>query len=373
MRAHRIPIEPPRVESVMIPHKKILSYGEDNCYPQKMKRILQKSPTGMGCANLFSRFIRGKGFEDEAMQQAVVNMQGQRLQGLYNVLAKDLAEYGFFAVHVNYNLLAEPTTFSRVNPEYVRLGIPDSYGIFNRVAIYDQWDGRNRTNPDPVDIQYLDLWHPDPERVLSQINRDGGIGRYKGQIYLYTGDELRYPTTPYDSVFRELLTEAEIGEYNYTRLKRGFVGKHILAYRGTFTDEQLEATKMRLRQVSGPDGDDILLVDGIGDDGLDLMEIKHNQAENLYGEVETAVRAKIMRAWNQNPILHGDFRPGSLGQSTEIENAFRFYNAATEDTRRTLSRCFADMFERWAFGEYENFDVVPLSFESDGNTQSMGE
>lgn len=370
MRATSIPAAEVRVKEFLIPHKRIVSYGQKNDYPQVMHRVLSASPTGIACRNLFTRFVKGDSFEDERLSTAVVNLQGQKLGQLFSRLVKDYASYSYFAVHVNYNLLGEPTTYTRINPEYIRLGTPDSFGTVKEVAIYDQWDQRNLTNPDPVEIQYVNLWHPSQERVLSQIELAGGIQNYKGQVYLYMGDDISYPTTFYDSVWQEMLTETEIGAYNYTRLKRGFVGKHIVAYAGELTDDQLKANKKALKKMSGPEGDDIAIIDGFGDGGLNLLEIKHNQTDNMWSDTEAGVRAKIMRAWGQNPILHGDFRPGSLGQSTEIENAFRFYNMTTRDHRLTFTRCFEELFGNWAFGSFENFNINPIEF-TDGNAPNV--
>ena len=364
MRATSIPSEAVRVKEFLIPHKRVISYGQKNNYPQTMRRVLNASPTGIACRNLFTRFLKGDSFEDERASFAVVNMQGQKLSQLFSRLTKDFANHSYFAVHVNYNLLGEPTTYTRVDPEYIRLGIPDSFGTINKVAISDGWETRNLTNPDPVAIQYLNLWNPASDIVLSQIELAGGLESYKGQVYVYMGDEVSYPTTFYDSVWQEMLTETEIGAYNYTRLKRGFVGKHLVTYAGELTDDQLKANKARLRQMSGPEGDDLLLIDGLGENGLQLHEIKHNQTDNMWGETEAGVRAKIMRAWGQNPILHGDFRPGSLGQSTEIENAFEFYNMSTRDYRLTFSRCFEELFKNWAFGSLDNFSIKEIAFKN---------
>lgn len=372
MRASTIPSAEPRKVQYIRRSDRVVSFDSDNAYPKRTKQILEASPTALACRNLFCRFVKGNGFIDESLNQIITHPNGQRLFQLLNLIIKDYANHGYFAVHFNYNLLGQITTMTRVEPLHLRLGVPDSYGVTNYVALWDSWTGKSQMTPDPIPVHYVDLYSKNPEHVLLQIDRDGGIENYKGQVFVYMGDDLSYPMPLYGSVLREMQTEEAIGKYNFNQLEKGFIAKHVISYEGEFTDDRRKMVKREFRKMSGPQGDDIIVIDGVGVNGVRVDALNHSHKDNLYGETEAAVRAKIMRAWGQNPILHGDFRPGSLGQSTEIQNAFQFYNLATVDYRDMFSRTLTEIMERFINRVDSDFLLSPLTFEENGNGSQLG-
>ena len=47
----------------------IITYDQNNDYPQRVRRILDLSPTGTACRNTLADFIEGQGFENESAKQ----------------------------------------------------------------------------------------------------------------------------------------------------------------------------------------------------------------------------------------------------------------------------------------------------------------
>ena len=83
----------------------IQSYGKGNNYPQMILQLLGASSNAKSCVGRYAKFIRGAGFKDSLFYKSIVNMKGQTCDTLLRLCSDDLAKFGGFALHINYNLL----------------------------------------------------------------------------------------------------------------------------------------------------------------------------------------------------------------------------------------------------------------------------
>ena len=99
-----------RIESANNQSYGIQTYGEQNDYPQRLAEIVSASRTGNKCVNIYQKFIAGRGFNCPAFNDCIVNSRMQTVSALLQLVADDLAHYGGFALHINYNALYEITS-----------------------------------------------------------------------------------------------------------------------------------------------------------------------------------------------------------------------------------------------------------------------
>jgi len=166
----------------------IQTYDVDNLYPQRMEEIARTSPITKSCIRVFSKFIEGKGFEDENINRIKINRRGTTVRDLLRVGSKSWAHNQGFATHFNYNMLGEIAEITPLFFKYVRMGIADRLGRIKTLAFSPNWE----QDPEKIrkEVQHFPVFDPSPDTVLSQIEKAEGIQNYPGQILYFT------PVTP---------------------------------------------------------------------------------------------------------------------------------------------------------------------------------
>lgn len=352
----------------------IINYDSDNAYPQRMLEVLRGSATGIACANLYAKFIEGRGFEDEGFYTQVVNYKGHTIDQILRLVSADYSRHRCFAIHFNYNLLGEITTINRVPLSYVRYGLPDSNEYIAKIAVYNDWARDNFKIIKRKEIEYYDTFNPDPVAVVQQIEQAGTIQQYKGQILFYTGAEQAYTVAPHDSIINDLIVDAGISSYYSNVLSRGFLGKSMVVVPYEFEDEDRAKFKANIQSIQGTEGNDILVVEAALSDGekVEVIPIQTNYNPSDLQQIEQSTRQKIMRAYNQPSILHSSFKETGLSSADQIENAFMFYNQHTIQERRIMSEVFEIIAAHYyrELNTSGNFEILPLKFGQDGTTDS---
>ena len=89
MNVRTTKLPPERLESVDIDRFGIIAYGDNNLYPQHLKRIVQASGTATLCLNRYAKFVEGFGFGVE-LATMPVNEEGVTADDLLHDVAGDL-------------------------------------------------------------------------------------------------------------------------------------------------------------------------------------------------------------------------------------------------------------------------------------------
>ena len=367
----------PRIYESVHHGNRVILYDIDNAYPTRTKRILKSSPTGVACANLLARFITGKGFENQDFNNQIVNTKGQKIKQLLRLAAIDFSYHKYFAFHVNYNLNYEISSVTRIDPEYVRLGLRDSNGFSPKVVLWDNWSYDNFARAESHRVQdEINVFNPDPKAVAMQIEKAGGINHYKGQVFVYWGEEQTYPETIYDSVLNDLTVEGKISEKNLSDVENDFAATTVFTFSEELTDEARTAKLGHLRQSQGSNGKRIFLVDGVGEGGFDMHQVQKNFSDRQFEHTEQTSRRRIIRAFSQLPILHGEDRANAIsadGQAIQI--AYEFYNKQTVDFRECFEESFKTVFQafKYPINPQENYSIVPLNFTDSNKTDNVNQ
>ena len=101
--------------------------------------IVAASVTGSSCLDTYQKFIIGRGFNDKGFRDAEINSRGDTVSLLLTQVAQDYAEFGGFAIHVNWNALGEITALSHVPFEACRFEALDEDYRFDRIAVHPDW------------------------------------------------------------------------------------------------------------------------------------------------------------------------------------------------------------------------------------------
>ena len=121
MNIQKIKKAPQRIDVSYLSTLGIKAYGANNLYPQQAKAILDCSSTGAECCDRYARFIEGEGLVNAIIYDLELNHYGETTDDILTAVAQDLANYGGFALHVNYDLNCKICEVQHVPFESCRL------------------------------------------------------------------------------------------------------------------------------------------------------------------------------------------------------------------------------------------------------------
>lgn len=352
-----------RIDASYVSRFKMQAYGYDNLYPQNLARITDASGTARLCLNRYSRFIEGYGFDNDALAALVMNHQGDTADDILRNIAQDLARFGGFALHVNYNVLCQVSEVSHVPFENCRLEETDDKGYVAHILVHPDWEQRKTRNGKRLmvnekNVDRIDIFNPDSNIVSRQIENAGGIDTYKGQILWCSLDgNFVYPTASYDSAITEISTDEGLGNVKMRNVRNNFlVSCMLITKKGVpKLDEngnEIESGKMisdeDLLQFQGDEKTAKILAVEIENDE-DKPEVVSFPARNFDKEFSVTDSSVIERIYAQfHQELFYAIRIGKLGFSGQVmQDAYEYYAGEVTTEQRFIERAFAKILENW--------------------------
>lgn len=343
----------------------IIPYDEDNLYPQRIANIIASSGSATICSRWMSKFIFGQGFTDPNFYKMKINRQGDTVDALFKKMINDFVRFGSFAVHFNYNLLGEKVELQSIPFEYVRMQSEKDEVMFTgKFKVYNNWDLQKRKNIQAKDITTIN--HYDLNAVLGEIQEAGGIENYRGQLFYLWQTYGSYPIAIIDSEAESAVVDSEIKEFNYSNVTTGFLGAHIAEYPFKFeTDEARDAETENLNALQGArEATKIMMIENEYADTkpFRLHEVKSTNVDTMFLNTEKSTRERIRKMFEVPPAFL-DAVPGSLG-AQDIQNAYEFYNAVTQDYRIMFEEVARELFKGWhtEINTLQDYTLKPLQY-----------
>lgn len=366
MKLTNLPKAEPALDPRFIKNLGIKSYDADNLYPQNVRNIVLNSKTGNGCLERYTDYIEGRGLASEPLAGFVVNLDGESLADLHSQVSADLAMHEGFAIHVNYDIDGGIVSLHHVPFENIRIVEPDEDGNVRKVALHPDWTGKLTRNGRPVKIakesvDYLDIFNPDPEIVLSQMQEAGGPQFYKGQIYYYSGlGFMLYPYAKFHAVLSDMSTDEGLSNIMNRNVRNNFLPAGAFVrlksqgapYSGDDADMEPQVDDSEyaenLAALQG-DTDALKFLDITVETKEEMPEFINMQGNN-YDKDFTATAAEIKdciyAAFGQEGWLA--IRNGKAGFSgTLVADVERDYAKRQVKTQRSLTRCYKTLLKAW--------------------------
>lgn len=380
-----LPSAPQRIVSVDVERFKVSSYDIDNGYPQRMQALKNASPTAKMVCELYADFIFGQGFavsdgaaktgpnKEDGVWNMVLNSKGHTGDDLLSLAAADYSEFEKVYFHLNYNAMFQATELSIIPFEHVRYGIDERAG---QVGVYDRWWTANRfgrMNLKTDNVDYIDLFNPDPQAIKQQVAAAGGWKNYKGQVMAFSKSFKNYPEFILDAGIKAM--QAEIISYDTTKnnIQNNFGDKVLWIEKGEKQSPlEEEAFLETASTFVGSEGKQLMvsLVDSV-DSAPEFRFIENKLDDKKFAYTDNKVRSTLYRLAGQNAILHSDLTEGRYNQN-QLAEATKAYNNRTERARINMQRAFhAALF---AMGIDAGCDITPINEDSFAinNTQGAG-
>lgn len=328
----------------------IISYGINNDIPQVIQKIVSSSPTACDCISIFKSFLYRGGFEEEGLNDVVINNNGDTMLKLLEKIVGDYVVFGSFAIHIMENELYY------VPFEYVRMGVPDEDFRVNYYAVYQDWTGEKvniqipYARPISEDmVTYIHAYVSNPVERLQQMNSAGFIG----QLYYHNSNSMtQYPLPLHYSALTDMSTEAGLTNLSYRNARMNFFPAGIMTMVDTESKNSIEMNQRkeeisaRIREFQGDCNAGKLLYVPV-DDPQNIPQFIPFQTQNLdsmFSTTTQSVQDRIGRVFNQPPILRGEDVGSNFGADA-IANAYQFYNSICESHRQQISEALTSINE----------------------------
>lgn len=357
----------------------IQGFGDDNLYPQTLRNIIAASSTGSECAERYANFIEGNGFKDIRFSEYVVNRKGDTVDDIHALVCPDVGYFDGMSLHINYNIFGEICELNYVPFENCRLLEEDSNGYVAKIAVHPDWSGKKTRAGKPLqvkkeNIDFIDVFNPRKEVVLSQIEAAGGIEYYKGQIlWLSGGGKNVYPRSRADRVVTEMSTDEGLANVKFRNVRCNFLSAGIVI------------TK-KGQSIAGEDSSGLNDNDGFSDmlgklqgdtNSLKMLEVEISSDEEKpefvdlssknydkeFSVTDASVVERLYSAYGQEPWYC--IRIGKVGFSGNIlEDAFEYYNSIVSKQQRMIERAFQKIFDGWyeVVNPSNDYSVEPLKY-----------
>lgn len=340
----------------------IINYDVDNAYPQRVVDIVNGSGIAKTCVDIFYKFINGAGFEDSTLGNKIVDGERMTADKMLRKNAKDFANYGGFAVHFNYDITGNKTTTNAIPFAHCRIAIDDKTKMPVAIAVYPDWNREVKKRIEKKEVDYINLFNPDPEIVKQEILEAGGIENYKGQVYYHGYDgEVVYPLAYYDSELEDIETDSQIKLFKYKNISTSFMAGHMMVVYGQSEgkDENNEELKTGLKEFQGADnyGKIMLIEADTPEQKPELIPFIHQNVDKLFEYHEKSAQDNIRKVF-AIPTVFLEAIAGSLGLASQLDDAVAFYNRMTQDERAVIEETYAYLFSDMMQG---SFKIKPLS------------
>lgn len=363
MNIQKIKKAPQRLDVGYLGTLGIKSYGANNLYPQQAKAILDASSTGAQCVDRYARFIEGNGIANALIYDLVLNHYGETTDDILTAVCQDLASYGGFALHVNYDLQCKICEVQSVPFENCRLQEDDDSGYIAHIVTHPDWQGRTTRNGKILRVSKdtivtYDRFNPNSDIVRAQIAASGGIEHYKGQImWVSMAGRDRYPVPKYDRVLTDLSTDEGLSNIKFRNVRCNFLsGAFVISKASQTVDEQdrerqlIEARGFAedLAQFQGDETANALISLRINNDEEkpEIVEFPTKNFDKDFQVTDNSVVERIYCAFEQEPFLC--IRSGKLGFSgTTIHDCYTYYSSLVSKEQRMIERAFSKIFDVW--------------------------
>ena len=359
----------------------IVKFGEDNDYPQKMERLILSSNDARAIANIYAKFLVGKGFENEAINKVVVGKDARGKKITLLSLLRQFADSASFNnggyIHVNKNIDNQTGAAKLIPFKYCRFSEPDTQGFSGKIGVYENWEKDKDAKFDKSKVRFYDIFSENKEVFLEQIAKVGALEKHKGQIYFqFFDNNYLYPLSPFDPVYLDCDTQAQISIFKNNQIRNGFTDKVIFRVAGD--EDAVDTLTEGITKMMGADGDNAVIIEDVIDPATNKI---NKEAQVVVESVKTNINDKLFETWEKSltnnirksnkalPAVLIDYEESKLGTTSGegITQAMNFYNAMTADDRSLISEMFKEIFSNSMFPELQanqNWNIKPLSIEA---------
>lgn len=353
-KLHYNPVEDSILDVKLDKRSEVYNHGKNNAHPSLIETLIEGSVTAKTSVDKVAKAIYGASFGEKG--EIVVNKDGQTLNEVLRVIAREYAKHNNVYIHIGYNGELEINSIKVIPNTYCRKGKDDDTGHISKIVVYDNWDKSQRRKIEPAKFQYIDVFNPRKKVIEAQIEKAGGIRTYKGQIlHIQKDPNAVYSLSDLHPVMDDALSEAKSATFRRRGSSHGFLNTKLLVMPPSTGEEQEEM----LESIAGVQGADnsggivVLETTGTSDDlkkEIMLADLTTPFDDKQFAYTEAQARKNIALAYGV-PLPLIDVSDSSLfGNSGELIKQMRIQMWESRDEERNqLEAALQNLIEKSVF------------------------
>ena len=298
-----------RPEFLEVKSKDYILFGADNCFPDHLLYLYDKSSVHGAIINNKVKYIIGNGIVlDDQLKK--INRHGETLNKVLEKSCKDIEMFGGFYWQIIYDLMGRTKEILHTPFQSIRKGKEKGWFYCKK------WNWTRHKKIDPVYIEPFDAENPK------------GVQLFAYKEYRPGADEYAMPG--YFSALNDIETDAEISIYNLSVMKNGqFTGKLISFFNGTVTDEKAAVLEKKWNAKfngSGNAGKTMLAFNDGAAKPPQVDDLSSTDLDKLFDQLRKSTEGKIFAGHEvTSPVLFGIMQPGLLGNRTEMQDSYEIF------------------------------------------------
>lgn len=337
-------IVPKPVESVQR-GKDMVTFGEDNQYPQFLFGLYSDCSLLQSLVNGTSQYISGNGFTNDELDSITVNQSGETLYDLSQKISLDYILFGAFSVQVRRNAFGDIVSLDYVDVQKVRLSDDGKTVYYN-----SKWERYAK------DIKTYKRYNPKEKYDNSILYWKNPLGRGI------------YGLPIWSSAIKEVQTLTEISTFHLASIKNGLHSPMAINFNnGVPTDEeQREIEELIAEKFSGASnaGKFLLSFNESKENSMTIDSVPDENYDQKYLALKTTATESLMTAFRASAQLFGVSSQSTGFSSIEYKEAFRLFNTTViMPMQKQIEQAFSLL----------GYDVEFATFEIDFGTENNEE
>lgn len=295
-----------------MPSKEWIYYGSDNCFPDHLLYLYNKSSVHGAIVNNKVKYILGQGVNVTDKLKSV-NRYSESFNKVLEKSSKDVELFGGFYWQVIYDALGRIKEIVHTPFEEIRRA-KDLKGWFHSKS----WKEHTKKCNEPKFIPNYDATKPVGVQLFSYRE--------------YRPGAKEYPLPGYFSALNDIETDTEISIYNLSVIKNGqFSGKIVSFFDGIPTDEEKKKLERKWNDKfngSGNAGKTLLSFNRNDGKKPEVEDLSSTDLDKLFDQLSKTTQSKILAGHEiTSPVLFGIKDSGSSlsGDGTTLEMSYKIF------------------------------------------------
>lgn len=340
------------------------NWGADNAYPSLVEGLIGMSVTSKACVDKVAKAIYGKSFGPDGA--VIINKQGQSLNEILRVAAREYAKQNNIFIHVGYNGELDINSIKIVPNTHARKGKADDKGYSGKILVYSNWDKSESKKIEKSKFQEVDVYNPNKAVIESQIEAAGGIRKYKGQILHIQKDTSEvYSLSDLNPVLPECLLESNSQTFRSRGASKGFLNTKLLVVQPFAGEDERDEFTEDLHNLQGADNaGNVLLLEAANTtedlkNQMIMEDLSSPYNDELFQYSDEQARKNIALAMGV-PLQLIDVSDSSLfGNSGELLKTMKsILFESREEDRDLITEALQTLTSKWHEGNIPTLEII---------------
>jgi hypothetical protein len=284
-----------------------IPFGDDNLFPQHLSELSRSAATHRAILNTKTTFTMGEGFStlNEDFKEYIqdVNANGDSLDDVMRKVVSDYWTFGNAYIEVvmgkgYLNVYHQDATTARVSKKN------------DKILFHPNWADVRKSEDK---IRTLDIY-PKFRKYEKGVQRAVICFSDYESTYYY------YGLPDYVAALDHIKISGQIGKFNLTRFKNGFMPSAIIELAADMSEEEAQnfIDEAKDKLTGENNNSKMLFIAKNGEESASHVQIINDTSDGSFMELQTITNDNIISAHRWNPALSGIQVAGSLGNNQQI-------------------------------------------------------